>query len=191
MSTTPTGPPDTNATAATAATAAATVTPSDPKILLQITKNSEYFTTSKNPSYNVNVLSYYDGTNLQNSTDRSYVDKLLLNPENKILLIENNKEPVEIKNTTTPIIDDAFRKFKPPIQQTNVKPETTTSQTITGEPVSKPNIFTSLINKVTSTNNAKVSLDEVTPKKNGGGKRKTIRKKSYKKSARRNLTRRS
>ena len=156
MSTTPTGPPDTNATAATAATAAATVTPSDPKILLQITKNSEYFTTSKNPSYNVNVLSYYDGTNLKNTTAKNDVEKLLKDTKNNILLIENNT-PIKMDSTNIESYNELFTG--------KIKPDT--------------------INQLASNNKT------IIPVNTTGGKRKTIRKKSYKKSARRNLTRRS
>ena len=164
---------------ATDGATAPTVAPTEPKVLLQITKDSNFLSSNKKPSYSVNVLSYYDGTNLQNNTDESDVEKLLTDPKNNILLIENNKGPVKVEMISS-ISPHLFRKFKP---EQITQPE----KTIQNDDPSFKNKLLGIIGQ----KSAKVAVTS------SGGKRKTKRKRtsykksSYKKSSRRNLTRRS
>lgn len=177
----PINPINTAAAATDGATDIATAPTVAPKILLQITESKSInpFSGNKNPSYNVNVLSYYDGTELQNSTDKSDVEKLLTDTKNNILLIENNKPPVEVKDINK-ISSHVFRKVE---QQP--------------EPTSTNNFNTpSLKDKILGTFG---KSEKVAVTVNGGKtkrKRKRSTNSSYKKSSqkrsyRRKLTRRS
>jgi hypothetical protein len=142
-----------------------------PKILLQIKENSNYIPLgSKNPSYTVNVIAYHDGNNLKNiNINRDEFKRLVQDSKNNILLIENNNSPVKITNPESVTDDVLFRKIK----SQNVVENVTSTEETNSE---NPGFMSSIFGK-----NAKVAVTDVS-----GGKRKTIRKKSY----RRKLSRR-
>ena len=174
------GPATTNtatSNTAVAPVAAPATPPTDQKVLLQITesKSMNLFSGNKNPSYNVNVLSYYDGTELKNTTTKSDVENLLTDTKNNILLIENNKSPVQIQKIDK-ISGDAFRKFK--FNQQQSEPDSTQISNF-----NNPSSKDKLLGFFGKSEKIAVTI---------GGKTKTKRKRlSHKKSARRNLTRRS
>ena len=144
--------------------------PKDPKILLQITEDTNFpFGSNKNPSYSVGVLAYSsDGTkeNQRYTIDTDEFTKLVNIPKNNIYYIKGVNSPEKIDNRN---IDTKLAEFP---------------EILRVKPTSKDSSFFNF--------GTKKELSQVVPIVKGG-KRKTKRKQSssHKKSARRNLTTRS